>query len=192
MRKLTLNEELKILWKLREKQSFVGAGSSRAVYKLNATTVVKIAIDKAGRTQNKREVEIFKDFGGQYLAKIYAYGTSIVLMEVIDPLYLDYYEELLSMVEGNLITENQFEHIDEILDFLADINGDTEDNLQLGYNRFGVPVSYDYGFDVDIEENVSNSLCDLVYKDDYLYPVNYIYSRLVRIKRFLVFSYKTS
>lgn len=192
MRKLTIREELNILWKLREKQNFINAGSSRAVYKLNSTTVVKVAIDKAGRTQNKREVEIFEEHGSQYLAKIYAYGASILLMEVIDPFYVDYYEEIVSMYEGNLMTEYEFEHINDVLDFLNDINGDTEDNLQLGYTKCGVAVSYDYGFDVDVEENVSNKLYRLAHKDSCLYPINHTYAKLVRIKRFLAFSYKTS
>ena len=188
MRKLTLKEELSILEKVKKNEKgFIGAGSSRAVYSLNSTSVLKVAIDREGRTQNKREIQCFYEYGGHFLAKIFAYGTSVVLMEKVDPLELEDDEDVDFLVEEGIINEEQADACNELYEFLSQMNGYTIDNLQYGLNKDGWPLAYDYGYECGKEDNVSHNLRDFFDGySDYL-PVESILKRLTKIQKFLGF-----
>ena len=85
IKRLTKEEEQAIIDRYIKDENFLDAGSSRAVYMEDyGEKVVKIALSDEGRTQNKNEVEYYKEHGHTgYFADIYAYGEFVVVMEYV-------------------------------------------------------------------------------------------------------------
>lgn len=152
MLKLSKEREKNIL-KLLSKQKRYENGSSRAVF-LFENFVIKVAFDLGGFLQNEREIELYKDYGSEYLAKIFAYGDYILIMERVE--LLDYemvgdvveyegdYNEYLYFFDREVPGIN--DKITDTVYFLHDINLETTDNYQLGLTNDDRVVAYDYGY----------------------------------------------
>ena len=175
MRVLTKQEEIHILRMLDHKDR-IGCGSSRYVMSvptemakylgldLTKHYVLKLAIGHGGLNQHQREVEMWQDIqDNEILAEIFATGHFFSIME-----------EVSCDDEGTLAEEIEANASDEDLDWaihmnidddlledggydnyfkiattirsLADYNGCTADNGQLGLTQDGRWVAYDYGF----------------------------------------------
>lgn len=143
MKKLTKLEELQLINELMKGSKLIDNGSSRAVFAYGADKVVKVVCQEAGRTQNKKEVEMYERYGKKgYLAKIYAYGKNIIIMEKVD-----------TNIEN--MDDEQEEQYDMIENFLDTILGST-DCMQVGIDKYNNLVCYDYGFDVEDSNNVGS------------------------------------
>lgn len=102
---LNIEEEYDIIKYVHEYGEHIGAGSSRAVFGLDRYPefVVKIAIDKGGRQQNDTELRTF--FNTNYgLANIYATGFSILIMERVEVINIDWnLEDLISALHDDAL-----------------------------------------------------------------------------------------
>ena len=152
MIKLTREQEITILKRLMDREvagekTMIDNGSSRVVFSLPGNAVVKVASSIEGQRQNEFEVNNFENLDTTYLAKIYAYGPSIVIMEKVDPVYIN--EEVMCEDDYDAYSEDQpIEAYDAY--FWANCNiGETGDNAQIGINADGKYVLYDYGFQSD-------------------------------------------
>jgi len=137
MRKLSLNQEIKLLKSLKNAK-ILDNGSSRIVFvnPENADEVVKVAVGTAALRQNTLEVSNFKNFSDWgILAEITAYGRFCVVMERMRYCY-DW--------------EDDEEGVAEIADELEKINGSTSDNYQVGLTKNGEMKAYDYGFETRV------------------------------------------
>lgn len=116
---MTISQEKTILQYLSKafaegKAEMLGTGSSRSCWDIdndaenfikqtlrldtNVNLVIKVAMGIGGQTQSNREIATFLDYGDEYLARIYAYGRIIEIMEKVDELdstyrEWDYYSE---------------------------------------------------------------------------------------------------
>jgi hypothetical protein len=141
-----------------DRDEFINNGSSRAVFGYTNDLVVKIAIDKQGQRQNANEINAFRYYGSYApLAKITAYGKNIVVMERVDALEYgeveaivndEYYEDEDENGEVyEVYGDGEFnEKVKDVVYELERINGETDDNFQIGYNSNGNIVAYDYGY----------------------------------------------
>lgn len=142
MKKLTNLQEILIIESIKNKKlKFINNGSSRAVYKLNNDYIVKIALEKEGILQNNFEIESYEKYGYTGLfAEIQAYGQYIVIME-----YVEIDNENLDMM-----ADEYFEELDqlyeEVYNAIGGLIGESGDNYQIGINKKGDVVIYDYGF----------------------------------------------
>ena len=197
MERLQLEQECKILTSLIN-EDFINRGSSRAVYnfsiedaaalgiELPYDCVVKLAIGVGGLNQNALEVKTFLAHPELPLAEIVACGRYIVIMEKVsieDGAFVDYLDsylepaEYLSSYFEELSVEDydrylkELQEVDNVVEELVPIFGQTADNGQLGYNRDGRLVAYDYGFET---EGGCDTYCsdeqdwDNFYEDDFL------------------------
>jgi hypothetical protein len=167
MKQLTIKEEYQLLEELiSEGVDFIHNGSSRAVYEFDTNRVIKVAMDRQGRRQNKNEIDLFRSAGNDYLAEIYAYGAFVIVMEKVDEecmeTCMDIYFDNDEYVE---YTDKERDQVMEVVDFLNDHVGETDDNFQLGksFTR-GKFVSYDYGYNTEYHnsEIVSGNLSNYV------------------------------
>lgn len=151
--------------------------------------VIKLALGIGGQNQSNREIKSYIEYGDYYpLAKIYAYGRFIEIMEKVDKVddnfrcYSDYsYYDLFTMVygyedplDGERYVDypedadqkeiDEYETIFDTIYRLEELFGETDDNGQLGYNAEGNLVCYDYGFLVDSDEEWSSMLSVLLHK----------------------------
>jgi len=174
MTELTIKEEYELLKELiNEGVNFIHNGSSRAVFDLDKERVIKIAMDKQGRRQNKNEIDLFRKAGNTYLAEIYSYGTFIIVMEKVDEECMEICMDIYCGNDEYLdYTDKEKDQVVEVVDFLKYHAGETNDNFQLGRSctrdRF---VSFDYGYNTDYENSqiVSDNLADYVdYKGPHL------------------------
>lgn len=136
MKTLTEKEQNKLIKKVFKDYSFINQGSSRKVFDIGKNRVLKIAFDNGGFNQNMLEVETYQQYNNILpLAKIYAYSKNCIIMEKVD--ILDSYDD--------------FDEInDTINDYnIEDILGYTSDNQQMGRNKDGKVVMYDYGFNLN-------------------------------------------
>ena len=154
MKKLTKAEEREILEQALALGEFISTGSSRAVFGLDETRVLKVAASVAGYNQNKIETELFANYGDNgFLARIHGFSERVTIMDRMEQVLDDYYHE------GMEIDEDRF---DEIYDFLNSENGSTSDNEQIGIDTQGNMVAYDYGFISIYKEGTDYSFEDLV------------------------------
>ena len=175
MKRLTKRQEKNIMKALKTRGEFLGHGSSRAVFRLGEDYCVKIAKDEYGVTQNKLEVDMFRKNGRMYLAEIKAYSKFFVVMEfieVIDRDDVDYYLEQYFYYEQELedgedvewqedMPINIVSEMSEVVEAMASMVGETDDNTQLGFREnTDVVVCYDYGYE---PSNHNNSVSDLHY-----------------------------
>lgn len=165
MERLSLQDEYDYLMSAFGKNLFIHNGSSRAVFQFGEDRVIKIALDREGRLQNQNEVDLFKAAGNEYLAEIFAYGRFIIIMEEVRE---EYMEDMLDLASGDLGTSYDtatYDRLQDIMSFLEDHLGDTNDNYQLGFSTTrNKLVSYDYGYTTDInnEDMISNKLAHTI------------------------------
>lgn len=152
MRKLTLREEKRVLNSvLRKVAKGYETGSSRLVVDFGIDKVVKVAFNDNGLKQNLLEIDTFLTAERQdYLATIYAYGSNVIIMERVETIgeleCISAFYELEELAEN----DSYFEKCLEIAEYLNDINGFTEDNMQIGIGVNGDFKAYDYGFKAEI------------------------------------------
>lgn len=151
MKKLDKKQELRVLSNIK---NLISNGSSRAVFRYGKKLIVKVAIDAQGEAQNEREVKIFSSHTTyKGLAKIFAYGKNIIIMEKLDT----------SKDPDDISMEPTDEEMD-IYDFISVYNNETTDNYQIGYRKDGSAAAYDYGYiSGDNETFVSQNLADFLY-----------------------------
>jgi hypothetical protein len=165
MRKLTLDEEILILEKVKGKD-YIHRGSSRAVYSFEDNMVIKIARDVQGINQNRKEVSTWRKVCGTpdagFFAEIYFYGRRVVIMERLE--CVDY-EELQYIIEDedwSSLSEMEekkklFRKMEQAIFTICDYIGDTSDIYQLGTSLDGCVKIYDYGFAHSSERSFSVS-----------------------------------
>lgn len=170
MRKLTIEEEIKVLETLSQ-DTFMASGSARCTYfclpKLadflglsnKNAYVIKLGCGTGGFTQNKQEIEMYRDYQAKdHLAEIVAYGFFVEIMEAVGVrdcsdcgcLYDGVLsrEKLVDDLMKLFSEEDAYAAADTIL-FLTDILGTSADNGQLGITEDNRIVSFDYGFRPD-------------------------------------------
>jgi hypothetical protein len=164
-----MKEEYELLQELiRDDIDFINNGSSRAVFKFDTNRVVKVAMDRQGRRQNKNEIDLFRIAGNDYLAEIYAYGRFLLVMEEVSAQPM---EDMLDVFYENQFfdyEDREIERVSEVIDFLSEHTGETDDNFQLGWSlKRNLLVSYDYGYNTEHRNRdlVSNNLCDHIYME---------------------------
>jgi len=169
MRELTIKEEYELLQELiRDDVDFINNGSSRAVFKFDTNRVVKVAMDRQGRRQNKNEIDLFRIAGNDYLAEIYAYGRFLLVMEEVSAQPM---EDMLDVFYENQFfdyEDREIERVSEVINFLSEHTGETDDNFQLGWSlKRNLLVSYDYGYNTQHRNRdlVSHNLCDHIYME---------------------------
>ena len=183
---LTLEQETKLLYKIAEKYDYLDNGASRAVFNMDNENfdkcgiklpsdkkyVVKVAIGTGGINQNYFEVHNYINFGEDYLlAAIYYYGKYVEIMEYVDVIpeatnfeYDD--EEFFEYMQDNGYSASEAQEMINTITSLEDINGDTLDNTQVGFNSNGNVVSYDYGFVADSGKILVSDLTDYFFKEE--------------------------
>jgi len=169
MRELTIKEEYELLQELiRDDVDFINNGSSRAVFEFDTNRIVKVAMDKQGRRQNKNEIELFRAAGNDYLAEIYAYGRFIIVMEQVEA---ECMEDMLDVYYENDFfnyKDKEIERVSEVINFLSEHTGETDDNFQLGWSlKRNLLVSYDYGYNTEYRNKdlVSDRLSNFVFME---------------------------
>lgn len=130
MIKLTKREE-KAFTRHLFLQLFIEEGSGRIVYHFREHFVLKVAKNKNGYLQNKLEVERYKKYGSEKLAKIIAYSKKIIIMEKVKTIDFD----------------NDYDKAMELTKWLDEICGiDSMDHYDSqGMRENGEIVCYDYG-----------------------------------------------
>lgn len=152
---MSMLEEVEYLKRADSFYDFLGNGSSRVVFSIGDGKCIKVASDIRGQYQNHVEIELFKKYGGDYLAEIYAYGKYIVVMEEVEPIDSDAedmlhcsFEESIDEVANTMGYDKSI--INKAIDtynFLCEVLGETSDNFQIGLRDDSCPVAYDYGFE---------------------------------------------
>lgn len=96
MERLSVFEELAIVRQAKE-GNFLDHGSSRAVFSISDTHVVKVAMDRQGQYQNMREIQAYRNMGEPQgpLAEITGYGKYCVVMEKVVPLDYDLVRDIV-------------------------------------------------------------------------------------------------
>lgn len=189
---LTIKEERMVLDLLKDAR-FYDNGASRCVFEcsdeiaryldINADDyIIKLACGMGGIRQTEAEVQCYLDNPDAPLAKIFAYGRYVEVMErvEIDSDYRDFAEECYEDYQvpydtfydyngGDMCEDDADREAEKAYDViiqLHDIFGHTADNGQLGRNSEGKLVAYDYGF---IAGNgcaeQTSSIADYVYDD---------------------------
>jgi hypothetical protein len=133
MEKLTVQNELRLLEKAFRSNEFIGNGSSRAVYGLDEKTVIKVVADDGGKMQNRLEAEAYAKHRNNKLAKVYAVGQFVLVME---------------RVRLDEVDRDEFR---TVRNYLEDITGCHGDNYQIGTALDGRTVAYDYGVSTKLE-----------------------------------------
>lgn len=199
-KRLTKQEEMDILREAFKYNHFIDNGSSRAVYKLNESQVIKVAFDDAGKKQNANELAFYEE-NSSICAPIYAYGEYILvsglmikdLRDILENAWEEVYygddDDLIDDMHNYIFNEeedllkdmykdSQIEEALNIIDIANGINGTTVDNTQIGVFADDSVRLYDYGFIVDVD----NLIGDI---DGYLYE-NGTYGLLLKIVRLIM------
>jgi hypothetical protein len=186
MKKLSVKEEYDLLKSVLDKEhSFIHNGSSRAVFLLPDSRVLKVAMDKQGRRQNANEVYVYGKEGNQSLAEIYAYGNFIVVMELVDEHSMEYCQDIYYECEELKYTDKEYLEVVDAIELLEEYNGSTDDNFQMGTSRnTGRIVAFDYGYSKEYNhgEIVSGTFADTV---DYNGPEYIIENTMSRLQKLL-------
>ena len=150
--------------------------------------IVKVAMGIGGYRQNQLEIKTFLEQCNYLpLAEITAYGRFVEIMERVEVEdWRDFYDNYCDVDDYMCEIEQKEDESDEefqerydrtynnavkavnTIDCLNDFFGETGDNGQIGINRFGEFVAYDYGYTTSrtTDEQVSD-VSDAVYdKDD--------------------------
>jgi len=100
---------------------YMDSGSSRRVYRLNKTRVLKVASSKRGFEQNKYEVFVYNSVGDSLVARIYWYAPDYkwLISEYLDESDTTCRQE--SRVMSGIIRSGI--HIDEMHEFGKDSKG---------------------------------------------------------------------
>jgi len=138
----------------------------------NMNCVIKVAIGLGGMKQNNAEADMFSNYGdSDFLAKIYLIGRYTIVMEEVDPDdYRDMADEIGSNWEDDFDYYCDYEEIEKddpnyatlkeaakLIGFLADKQGCTADNGQIGSRADGKLVAYDYGYSIDFSTDSQTS-----------------------------------
>lgn len=184
--KLLSNEqEAAILNLIADKYRCADNGASRMVFLVdtkdliqiglklfeNYKYVVKVSIGIAGINQSRIEASAFERFGasGEYpLASIPYIGHYVEIMDRVKPLGLarDYACEdedvfIDAMLEEYDYSEDDCRVMYNVIQMLHEINGYTGDNGQIGFScNDGSIVAYDYGYEVDSDDELCSDLHD--------------------------------
>lgn len=158
MRRMSLGRERRILEKMANgNYDVLGWGSTRITFAISDRLVAKITVDADFIGQNDNEIEIAKEDKGKYTARIYAYGTRIILAERVEPIdasdlryKLENREEYTHTEKDLEILERQVLEAEAVGDYLRDMNTDS-DGEQYGITADGTVVSYDYGYSDDCD-----------------------------------------
>ena len=163
---LNIKEERMIL-DLLKNAKFYDNGASRCVFECSDEIaeylgicaddyIIKLACGIGGIRQAEAEVQCYLDYDYAPLAKIFAYGRYIEVMEriEIDDDFRDFAEECYEdcdvpydcFYDYNCNDDHLAEEAYDVIIQLHDIFGHTADNGQLGRNSEGRLVAYDYGF----------------------------------------------
>lgn len=178
MEKLTREQEKELLRAI--KRNHIGHGSSRTVFRhpFNRKLAIKIAIGDGGKNQNKTEIEVNQKLP-QYTNTIHAYGENIIVCDLIirdwrNKIDMLYYGGSWSEDKRKFFKETEKAIIQEIIEELDEINGDTADNYQIGKTINGKIVAYDYGF---------ISHCGLNHQVDFLNHNDYTNSAKIALEQ---------
>ena len=200
---LTNTQEIKLLRKLADFYIPSNAGAARIVFELakedlincgieidpQYNYVAKVAIGIAGINQNNIETNCYsnwknynstKNYG---LARIFYIGHYVEIMEYVksidgirDCCAVDYdtFVEELNESEINLEESDRHDAFD-LINSLELLNGETDDNNQIGFDRFGKIVAYDYGYQAYSEDQLCSDLSNVMnFKDDTEYTSRYL------------------
>jgi len=125
---------------------YIGAGSSRQVFDLRNGYVIKVAINRAGISQNQSEYRISWDDKSDLFAKVIRASTDFrfLIMEKADKIYnisevWDYF---------NVKSKSELFNLEELKNILEENNllvGDLDRESNWGIIK-GKPVIIDYGF----------------------------------------------
>lgn len=181
---LTEVEEKEILNMLIRYYSATDNGAARVVFLVsnenltscglilnpNKEYVVKVALGLGGINQNYIESEAYRRFGATApLAEIAYMGHYVEIMEKVTP-----HEDLRCCVEWDregfinyatthcYLSKKEARDAYEVIQHLVEINGSTNDNGQIGYNAEGKWVAYDYGYDVESDEELCSDMSDFI------------------------------
>lgn len=182
--KLLSNEqEAAILNLIADKYQCEDNGASRMVFLVdtedliqiglklfeNYKYVVKVSIGIAGINQSRIEASAFERFGasGEYpLASISYIGHYVEIMDRVEPIDLardyacdDEDDFIDAMLEEYDYSEDDCRVMYNAIQMLHEINGHTSDNGQIGFScNDGSIVAYDYGYEVDSEDELCSDL----------------------------------
>lgn len=125
---------------------YIGSGSSRQVFDLRNGYVIKIAINRAGISQNQSEYKISCNNQSDFFAKVIRASTDFrfLIMEKADKIYniseiWDYF---------NVKSKSELFNLEELKNILDENNllvGDLDRESNWGIIN-GKPVIIDYGF----------------------------------------------
>ena len=184
--KLLSNEqEAAILNLIADKYRCADNGASRMVFLVdtkdliqiglklfeNYKYVVKVSIGIAGINQSRIEASAFERFGasGEYpLAPISYIGHYVEIMDRVKPISLardyacDDEDSFIDfMLEEYGYSEDDCRVMYNAIQMLHEINGYTCDNGQIGFScNDGSIVAYDYGYEVDSDDELCSDLHD--------------------------------
>lgn len=147
-RKLSGVQERKLLKRL-ESCKPIDCGSSRLVFidPRNRQRVIKVAVGAFSLRQNKMELRMWNSHGRSgNLARIFEYGRYVVVMERCERTY-----DSDSVYD---LSEEIRDEIEAVAGWLESLLTESEDNYQVGRTFDGRWVSYDYGFDPEIDSDV--------------------------------------
>lgn len=176
---LSSEQEKALLRMLVEKYTADANGASRIVFlvdssdiqgcgidvDINRDYVIKVAIGLAGINQNGVESNAYRYYGETYaLAEVPYIGHYIEIMEAVEVWDLrgtfddnyDYFYEI--MHENYDFDEDRVREFYDVVLSMEDINGYTSDNAQVGINKEGRVVAFDYGFDNNTDERFCSTI----------------------------------
>lgn len=179
---LTRNEEKEILEQIvHTHMNFIGNGAARLVFEASEDickqycngnpAVIKVAVGTGGMRQNNLETNTYLEHDDLALAKIYAYGSLIEIMETVSVIecrdFLDFeqdeeeeFAEYMDDCGYDVNPSIAYEFL-QVAYSLCDVFGYTSDNGQLGLTNDGCIVAYDYGFNDDGSTQTSDLTADL-------------------------------
>ena len=200
-------QEKKLLKYLLDKGVVLGSGSARVVYQVNSgdvgailgvdfptDIVVKLGCGCAGYTQNKAEANTYEDFDDAPLARVYALGRFVLIMEAVDAYDLRGVDDEIAIDDDCCDVESLASQLKDVLpaykgdcnekdlidvaQFICKVQASgmevNADTLQVGRNKDGVLVAYDYGLLSDQwEESVGNASFSIA--DDRFYLRKYVH-----------------
>lgn len=208
MQYLTLSEEVqRNIVRLMTSHDFFLMGSGRLVYNItntelkqcgcnlgddydNVDMVIKIAMGLWGITQNRHEQSIFQSRDFLPLARIFAAGDIVEVVEKVDTNAFDFlydsdytlgdsFEEFAYAyrygmekygLENDLETTILEDEVFDTIETMRPILGNTDDLFQCGLTCDGRVVLYDYGYTSDMRSDMLKQSIDLKHMNvrDYL------------------------
>lgn len=156
--------------------------------------VIKIPMGIGGYRQTQLEIKTYLEYGNSYpLAEIAAYGHFVEIMEKVDVEdyrdFADSYSSVEDYIDDTLERYNDetdedfekrykeatktMEEVADVISQLENLFGCTGDNGQIGKDRFGYYVAYDYGFTTEESScsqtsNISDEIGDANTRARYL------------------------